>query len=286
MGKIYNGNIKMLSNNKVRLKSDSGGIMIVENLKPIRQNGQDIYYISQDNYYMADILNLSNTKFYCDSATSCIVIIVVGYSAKEQKTLAAISHLSRPGRFDNFFSLIQETFSGEVDVYASGANPPYPCEKIDHSFDYTALRNATQVSEWVSSGTLNIKLASLKFGQDNPSIYTKNLDCFSIAYNMEKGIEVTNNRIYLTVQERDPSGGVQTLFCIFGNPDKIRLQSDPFREEEVRDLVAKALADGFDKAADMSDEEILATYSSTPDYEVPWFCSTIREAGNYVKKYR
>lgn len=285
MGKIYNEKVTLLCSKKGSLYADSNHVLVKGIFEPIRQNGRDIYYISQDNYYMADILNVKDSVFYCDSATSCVVIVVVGFSSREQKTLAAISHLSRPGRFENFFKLVEETFNGEIKVYASGANPPYPCEKSDHSFDYSALRNATQVSEWVASGKNNFKQLSLKFGQGNPSVYSHNLDCFSISYNENLGIEVTNNRIYLTDDERDPSGGVQTLYCIFGDPTQIRPQNEPFSKVEIDELVAKAREDEFYKAADMSDEEILSTYSSTPDYEVPWFCSTIRKAGDFTKNY-
>lgn len=34
-----------------------------------------VYYISQDNYYIADLENNRNITYYCDSATSCIIRI-------------------------------------------------------------------------------------------------------------------------------------------------------------------------------------------------------------------
>lgn len=251
----------------------------------IYQNDTEVYYVSQDNYYLADLDSGKNITYYCDSATSCIVIIAVGYSSRQHKHMAAISHLSRPNRFEKFFGIVEEYFKDEVSIYASGANPPSPCEKSNHEYDYTALKNAAQVAQWVFSGKITLHQASLKFGQGNPSIYTNNLDCYSIICSESGNLTVDNNRIYLTNEQRDPTGGVQTLFCMYGDPSVIRLQSDPFSKDEIETLVKSAKEHNLQQAADMSDEEILQTYSSTPKFEVPWFCDNIRQAGNYVKTY-
>lgn len=93
----------------------------------IYQNDKEIVYVSQDNYYVAELESGKDVVYYCDSATSCIVIISVGYSEEYKKNLAVISHLSRPGRFDDYFSKVETIFNGEIDIYAAGANPAYPC---------------------------------------------------------------------------------------------------------------------------------------------------------------
>lgn len=263
----------------------------------IYQNDKEIVYVSQDNYYVADLDSGKDIVYYCDSATSCIVIISVGYSEDYKKNLAVVSHLSRPGRFKDYFSKVEALFKGEIDIYAAGANPAYPCLKKDGSYDYTALRNATQVSQWVSSrsieqesqsdssGSVKVRQASLKFGQGNPSIYNNNLDCYSIACDKNSNITVSNDRIYLTEEQRDPTGGVQTLFCMYGNPDLIRNQAESFSDDEIAVLVQTAHDNNLEQASEMTDKEILNTYSSTPQYEVPWFCDSIRQAGLFVKTY-
>lgn len=242
----------------------------------IYQNNKEIIYVSQDNYYIADLTG-KNVVYYCDSATSCIVIISIGFSKDNGKEIALISHLSRPGRFEKYFSMVETLFTGAVTIYASGANP---------SNDDTAVRNAKQVSKWVESGRVQVKQASLKFGQGNPAIYTNNLDCYSLSCDETGNYRVSNDRVYLTNEQRDPTGGVQTLFCVYADPAEIRDQKENFTESEIAELVKCAHDKNLEQAAEMTNEQILSTYSSTPEYEVSWFCDTIRQAGLFVKNYR
>lgn len=257
-------------------------------MEGISQNGKKVVYVSQDNFYIVDLDCSKDTIYYCDSATSCIVVITVGYSSHFDKKVAIISHLSRPGRFDDYFSKVEALFGDNemVKLYASGANPPERYKKQDGTYDTTALRNATQVVKWVSSGKVNLEQVSLKFGQGNPAIYTNNLDCYSLVCGGDGGCEITNNRIYLTDEQRDPTNGVQTLFCIYGDSNVIRDQSEAFTDEEIDRYVSMAISAGLQKAEYMSDEEILTHYSSTPQYEVPWFCDSIRQAAKFVNKYK
>lgn len=249
------------------------------------QNNKEIVYVSQDNYCIVDLTGGKDIVYYCDGATSCIVIISIGYSEYYEKKIALISHLSRPGRFENYFLKAENLFNGMVDIYASGANPPAPCLRANGTYDYTALRNATQVSKWVSSGRIQVRQASLKFSQGNPSVYANNLDCYSLSCDKTGNFTVSNDRIYLTNEQRDPTGGVQTLFCMYADPAVIRNQMESFTESEIAALVQCAHGKNLERAAEMTDEEILFSYSSTPEYEVPWFCTSIRQAGLLVKKY-
>lgn len=91
--------------------------------------------------------------------------------------------------------------------------------------------------------------ASLKFGQGNPSVYTNNLDCYSIACDKNSNITVSNDRIYLTEEQRDPTGGVQTLFCMYGNPDLIRNQAKSFSYDEIEVLVQEAHNNNLEQAS-------------------------------------
>ncbi|MDR1904794.1 MAG: hypothetical protein LBQ88_21225 [Treponema sp.] len=263
-------------------------INTVSDLLPNSKRG--VYYISQDNYLICLYDGLPPTlKLYCDSATSCVVVIVVGKD-KNGKDIMAISHLSRPGRFQSFFDIVSKVFKGDIKVYAHGANPADPIPNKG-ALDYTAFRNASIVVKWVldnkipiinSAGEsiLQIIQSSLCFGQGNPAVYSNNLDCYGI---QTKDAGVDNNREWLADVERDETGGLQTLFCIFGNADMVRPQSIEFPKDEIDLLVQAAKAANFDEAATMTDEQILTKYSSTPQFEVPWFCDTIRTTGKYVK---
>lgn len=243
----------------------------------IHQSGRDFFYVSQDNYYIADLENGKDITYYCDSATSCIIIFAVGKDSNGNKK-ATISHLSRPGRFEMFFSIAEELFENDrnVHIYASGANPPS---------DDTADRNAKQVTEWVSLMKSKGWKSDVSFGKGDPSVYNNNLDCYSLHCDGHGNINVSNDRIYLTVDQRDPTGGLQTLFCVFGDENTIRLQTDIFSESEIVKLVEDGKKKKFDLAATMDDDQILKHFSSTPQYEVPWFCDTIRQAGLYVKNH-
>ncbi len=119
----------------------------------------------------------------------------------------------------------------------------------------------------------------IRVGVGNPSIYTNNLDC--LCFNLSKDA-VSMEREWLADTERDETGGLQTLYCIFGDQSEVRPQSVPFTDEESEKLVNTAKEKSFENAADMTDDEILSTYSSTPAFEVPWFCDTIRSAAQYV----
>jgi hypothetical protein len=267
----------------------------IDDLLP--KSKRSVYYVSQDNYVVTYVDGFSDKlKLYADSATSCVIVVVTG---KDQngKDMIAMAHLSRYARFQYFFTIIDACFKGEVRVYASGANPPEPIP-VQTKFDYTAFRNAVTVLDWVhdyrkdindglppcpKQGNIQIVEASLSFGQGNPSVYTNSLDCFGIE---SKDGTVSHTREWLSNDQRDISRGVQTLFCIFGDSNMVRPQIKDFLPQEISPLVEKAKNNAdFVKAADMEDAEILQKFSSTPDFEVPWFCDTIREASQFVKNY-
>lgn len=249
---------------------------------------QPFYYVAQDNYLFYRMSYLGQ-HLYCDSATSCIVLIVIGDIAVKGNATVLISHLSRPGRFRAFFDLVEGNFlqGSGISIYASGANPPEPCKKSDGTYDYTACNNVLQVSEWVSGLSkkgIKVNQLSMSFGQGDPSVYENNLDCFGVV--TKPVLKISNDRIKLTGNDRDPTGGLQTLFCIYGSPNKIRKQSDNFAKNEQDTLVSLAKDDDFQRAVNMTDEEILKGYSSTPDFEVPWFAETIRTAAEFVVNYK
>lgn len=257
----------------------------------LKKGQQKFFYVSQDNYFFK--LSITpNRVYYCDSATSCIVIIVTGRYAMDIPMLA-MSHLSRPDRFKKFFELVERHFDLKkgINIHAAGANPPEPYEKTQ-GYDYTSRNNAVQVMDWVCRLASNktiadaVRQVSQSYGKGDPSVYANNLDCFGIEYvSKESGFAVSNSRLYLTDNDRDPTGGFQTLFCMFGDKTEIRNQEDPFSRDDEKALVKAAREAKLPNALTMSDEEILKKYSSTPEYEVPWFCSSIRTAAKLSKDF-
>jgi hypothetical protein len=269
-------------------------INVIDDLTP--KSKHDVFYVSQDNYVVTYYDGFSPAlKLYADSATSCVIIIVVGKD-RNGKNLIAMAHLSRPGRFQYFFNIVALCFCGEVQAYASGANPAEPIP-TKLGVDYTAFRNANITIDWVkehrisinelpSSATADnfqIKQATLSFGQGNPSIYANNLDCFGI---QTKDASVSKDREWLaSANEQNATVGIQTLFCMYGDKNLVRPQSRDFTQDEIDELIEQAKRDttkNLSKVANMSDADILQTYSSTPEFEVPWFCDTIRAAAKCV----
>ncbi len=265
----------------------------------------DVFYVSQDNYELIDLkLQKDVWKYlYCDSATSCIIIIVTGNNTLGNPAIA-ISHLSRPDRFNTFWKIINDNFRSEICVFAHGANPPQPGTDKSGEADYTALRNLNIVNQWILKHSIYntnqnpnsnflIQQATLIFGEGNPSEYRNDLDCYGV--DISTGIPVISNRRFnLSIKDRDPSGGLQSLFCSFGlklDPPMILIQaSKAFSSIDQSSLISNkdrllkiAHENNYERYENMTDKEILRECSSTPDAEVPWFCQTIREAAKYVR---
>lgn len=249
------------------------------------------YYVGQDNYYVAN-LNNPNTTFpekylYSDSATSCIIIIVEGKD-KNNNPIVALSHLSRTDRFNAFFNLVDGLFLGTASVFAQGANPP--------SADASKTNTGT-VLKWLNShvpppsgGTpasmaWYLDQATLSLGLGNP----QEADRGDYGIDLSNMI-VTNQSFTLTDAQRDPTLGVQTLFCVFGlkvdPPLVLHHSTDSFAKADIDRLVAAANADNWTDILYMTKDEVLNKYSSTPEYEAPWFYATLRESALYVKNYK
>lgn len=260
---------------------------------------EDFLYIGQDNYYI--VPTDGNLKYlYSDSATSCIIVIVEGKD-KDGQAIVALTHLSRVERFNTFFNYIETLFVGEVSVFAQGANPS---QLTNNPSDTTSLRNENSLLSWVVSHTSTDKNENVEIPPS--SVYKHNFYIESLTLSLgigdpqegDKGcygidlatMIVSNKRLDLKLKDRDPSGGLQTLFCVFGLKvlPQIHLHyalSD-FTKESIDALVAKAKEKKWQNIATMSDDEILNQYSSTPKYESPWFCDTMRESSNYVINYK
>ncbi|RNC85693.1 MAG: hypothetical protein ED557_02670 [Balneola sp.] len=260
--------------------------------KDVLPNG--FYYISQDNYYIAN-LNSPNPEnpekyLYSDSATSCIIIIVEGKD-KANNPIIALAHLSRTERFHRFFEIVGENFIGACNVFAQGANPPQPAVKGD-STDYTSLQNTQTTVDWINNNIYvpnqqkeppawYFEECTLALGQGNPQIDDRG--CYGIDLTT---MIVSNQRYELTEEQRDPTGGVQVLFCVFGlqvnPPIVLPLSTDGFTDEQIDLLVQKANSESWTDILYMTKDEVLNKYSSTPQYEVPWFFDSLRISAQYV----
>lgn len=251
---------------------------------------EGFFYIGQDNYCIVNIDNLpANRKYlYSDSATSCIILAIIGGDAYGNK-LAALAHISRPIRFNYFFNHICPIFVGPVRLWAQGGNPP-ACE--------ASMKNINTLIRWLGDHSIErfesvehrekpswfVEQVALSLGQGDPQ--HDNRSCLGIDLVRKK---VTNTGFELTLEERDPTKGVQTLFVGFGmsiwpriwlwNADK------PFPKELIDKLVSKAKEDNWEKIQDMSDKEILRRYSGTPKYEPLWFVPTMRQSAEFIKSY-
>jgi len=256
-------------------------------------------YIPQDNYIICNPQKTDYNYLYSDSATSCIIIVLIG-TDKDGQPLVALTHLSRDVRYNAFFDLVREHFCGGIAVYAQGANPPYPVEKKG-AFAYDAIENTVTLINWINdlihipnqddvASQHFITQCSLSLGTGDPNsglgAYGINLDSTSSEY-----LKVSNKNFILTPDVRDPDGGLQTLFCIFGTKTNIetlllRQAGTPFTIEEKNALVSSAKERNWERLCELSDETILDNYSTTPEYEPVWFCDNIRASGRYVRDYK
>jgi len=279
-----------------------------DNMKIVHKNEsikdklpEGFYYVGQDNYYIANLNKPNRSKpekyLYSDSATSCVIIVVEGKD-KDANPIIAFSHLSRTERFLKFFEIVAENFVGAVSVFAQGANPPAPAfSSSTCTYSYDALQNQQTVINWVNTHmyipsannteaipSWYIEESSLSLGLGNPQ--QNHRSCYGI--DLETML-VSNQEFQLTDLQRDPTGGIQVLYCVFGLQvtPQIILQhaTTEFTSKQIRKLVEKAKENNWLNILQMTMSEVLNKYSSTPIYEAPWFYASLRESANFVKNY-
>ena len=262
---------------------------IFDNISTVLPAG--LQYVPQDNYYLADLsvpeTSLPVSYLYSDGATSCIIVIVVGQKkASATNTLVALAHLSRQETFEAFFELVEQRFFGEIALYAQGANPP---EINDEMGDI--LTNEQILKTWVDKLALSIPDQNLRvtqqilaLGEGSPLVH--NRDCLGIDL---KTLQVSKQRLPVTETHRDGQDGLQTLFSLFGQelqpPLMLRPANQLFTKRQIIDLVTIAFHYNWIDILPMSDEEMLHYFSTTPQYEVPWFCDALRQSALYVKHH-
>lgn len=252
---------------------------------------EGFFYVSQDNYCLVNLSqpDLNKRYLYSDSATSCIIVIMKGRSAADEDILV-LTHLSRPLRYDYFFNLVGVNFAGPVSIWAQGANPPDAIDSIHNveSLMNWTIRHSTASFEQNSPAekpSWFIERVTLSVGQGNPRQKRRGDYGIDLAT-----MTVSNKQFDLTLEQRDPTGGVQTLFCVFGMKVWPHVwlweASKEFPEETVDRLVQAARKENWTQILEMTDQEILKKYSSTPECEADWFVPTLRRSAEFVKNYK
>lgn len=244
-------------------------------------------YVAQDNYHLVDVLEAEVPKtinyLYSDGATSCIILIIVGRNAKGN-ALVGLAHLSKLASFEAFFELIKQNFRGGLAIYAQGANPP-------ENTDADVLTNEQILMDWIDAHSLPttqsvfyVSQQTLALGEGNP--LEANRDCLGIDL---KTLQVSNQRLTVTSMHRDEYQGLQTLYSLFGQelplPLWLRSAVQPFTQGQIINLVNIAFHYNWNDILAMSDDEMLHYFSTTPQYEVPWFCDALRQSARYVQNH-
>jgi hypothetical protein len=247
---------------------------------------EGLIYVGQDCYYLASRDAGSPQYLYSDSATSCVILILEG-AGHDECLLIALTHLSCYERFRAFFDLVDRHFSGPLSVFAVGANPPsaelsqYNSRIVLH---WILTHTPSQAGRSIANTNWYIEPVSLAL--DLRVSEKARSGCAGI--DVRTGI-VSTQAYVLADAQRDPTGGVQTLFSIFGlqtdPPMLLHNSAEPFCEDEITRLVEQAERAHWTAILEMTDGQILTNYSSTPDDEVPWFCEGLRASARYVKKY-
>ena len=246
------------------------------------------YYVDQDNYYIANLneptVGNPEKYLYSDSATSCIIVVVEGKNTRGDP-IVALAHLSRTERFETFFEIVENNFVGAVDVFAQGGNPANAQASQLNSETVLTWIQANRTSTVSSGAHWSITNVTLALGLGNPQ--EDNRGSYGIDLTL---MTVSNDSFNLTMKDRDPTGGLQILYCVFGLKVSpiIRLhhRGTAFTEDEINRLVAMANLpeNNWVGLLKKTQAEVL-TLSSTPNCEVPWFYNEVRQGALYVKEH-
>lgn len=251
--------------------------------KPIAP-GANFTYVAQGNYHTLELSE--SLEIYSDSATSCIITIVV--SLKNSVNSVTLGHLDSPACIEAFFEAVTALDAESYQIVAQGANPP-------DSKD--AKENAEQIHKSIFGlGTLVVS-QNLFLLEGDPR--EKNRGEFGLIYTADdKGTittTATNQPYKLSLSQRDPSCGAQTVYCIMRRrevpPIQIRNAAIPFTHAELVELSSIALqyrkdasdpATAFTNIVTLESEEILKNWSSTPDFEPVWFSDQLKLGATFA----
>ena len=247
----------------------------LNNEQPINPPTTGFTYVDQGNYL---VLEAGSQPFtlYSDSATSCIITIVV--ATKGPKNWVTLAHLDSPACIQSFFKLITEQEADSYQIVAQGANPP------DNA---TSLENAAQLKSSILELGSKVTFEQLFLLEGNPQ--ENNRGNFGIAYNGSSTATVSNQPYTLALYQRDPTCGGQTVYCIMRRqenpPVQLRNAGVPFTHAELVELSSIAIqfykdpsdpSTAFTNIVNLESEEIRQQWSTTPAYEAPWFSDQLK----------
>lgn len=238
---------------------------------PTPEKPAGFHYVDQGNYLSLPVDG--PVSLYSDSATSCIITIVCAQVGGQ--TQVCLGHLDSPGCIRAFFDVVKGWGAEEIQVFAQGANPP------DNE---TAQQNAAELEAQVKA--LNPASAQLFLMEGDPR--KDNLGDFGVVA-MPEGAVVTNLQRILALTDRDPTCGGQTVYCIMRRqetpPIELRDAGQPFTHAELVQLSEIALAfqkdesdpsSRFTAIVTLDNEQVRESWSTTPEYEAPWFSDQLK----------
>lgn len=249
-------------------------------------------YVSQANYALVPMFQKSGIRYlYSDSATSCIIVIAMGTNYDDQY-YASLAHLDSPDCIQAYFdTVLDKNYCGQVYLYAQGANPPDDiCSKQNAEKLMECLNERNTGSyPWVPS------VQHLGLGEGDPRV--KDRGDYGVSIAPEVPV-VSAQPFNLNLPDRDATGGVQTLFCIMRRhmspPIQLRDEQTPFDDNLVSQLVKIAAvyqkdeddpATAFVNIIDLTSEEVCTTWSTTPQYEAPWFSDELKQSCCFTRVY-
>jgi hypothetical protein len=242
---------------------------------PILPPKHDFYYVDQGNYQTVELLNKPLT-IYSDSATSCIIVIVV--AAKGDQNTVTLAHLDSPQCILTFFNILSNTNADSFQIIAQGANPP------DNS---DAIQNASQLKTSVAALGAKVTYQQLFLQEGDPR--ENNRGDFGLTYHGDGTATATNQSYQLELFQRDPTCGGQTVYCVMRRAEtpiqQIRDAGLPFTHSELVELSSIALSfcktpndpsTAFTNIVNLQNDVIQQKWSSTPEYEAAWFSDQLK----------
>jgi hypothetical protein len=251
---------------------------------PIPPPQKTFKYVDQGNYIIIPFDNPQGiSTIYSDSATSCIIVIAVGILISG-KNGVSLAHLDSPECINKFVELLKGNYRSEVQIYAQGANPK---DNTVSQKNASALKDALK-----AAGSLIVE-QQLFLLEGDPR--ENNRGDWGINLEGDNNATVTNQPYILELTDRDPACGGQSIYCILRRqetpPVQLRNALLPFTLNELVELVKLALVYQKDKSdpktaftniINMQNKEILETWSTTPEYEAPWFSDQLKQASCFA----
>lgn len=234
------------------------------------------FYIDQGNFQTFELTPGQALTCYSDSATSCIITVVVANHAN--RNTVTLAHLDSPACITAFFDVIKAQAADSYQVFAQGANPP------DND---TSQLNANQLNVSVDALGSKVSKAELSLLTGDPQ--ANNRGCFGFTLRADGSAVASNQPYTLELYQRDPTCGGQTVYCIMRRqehpPRQIRDAGLPFTHQELVELASIAIqfrkdpndpSSAFTNIVNLQSEEIRQNWSTTPAYEAPWFSDQLK----------